>query len=95
MKIVIAVRLARLNVDYDLDEKHNQMEWGFFSWFDETQAKSLSEGISDEVAEIIKEDLWPNPLRYFNNEADEEDFEGDEDDDEKESPRMKISAANP
>ncbi|KAH0451158.1 hypothetical protein IEQ34_018457 [Dendrobium chrysotoxum] len=54
----------------------------FFSWFDETQVKSLSEGISDEVAEIIKEDLWPNPLRYFNNEADEEDFEGDEDDDE-------------
>ncbi|CAD5185787.1 unnamed protein product [Musa acuminata subsp. malaccensis] len=35
------------------------------------------------VAEIIKEDLWPNPLKYFNNEADEEDFDGDEDDDEK------------
>ncbi|KAG1334480.1 putative Transcription factor BHLH062 [Cocos nucifera] len=39
----------------------------FFSWFGETQQKSISEGFSDEVAEIIKEDLWPNPLKYFNN----------------------------
>uniref|UniRef100_A0A7N0TCV9 Uncharacterized protein n=1 Tax=Kalanchoe fedtschenkoi TaxID=63787 RepID=A0A7N0TCV9_KALFE len=31
--------------------------------------------------EIIKEDLWPNPLSYFNNEGDE-DFDGDEDDEE-------------
>jgi len=21
----------------------------------------------NQIAEIIKEDLWPNPLRYFNN----------------------------
>ncbi|CAL9059036.1 NAP1-related protein 2-like isoform X2 [Musa acuminata AAA Group] len=58
-------------------------EESFFSWFSETQQKNLTEGFSDEVAEIIKEDLWPNPLKYFNNEADEEDFDGDEDDDEK------------
>lgn len=58
-------------------------ESSFFSWFSETQQKNLTEGFSDEVAEIIKEDLWPNPLKYFNNEADEEDFDGDEDDDEK------------
>lgn len=57
-------------------------EESFFSWFGETQQKSISEGFSDEVAEIIKEDLWPNPLKYFNNEADEEDFDGDEDDEE-------------
>lgn len=63
-------------------KKRSLAEESFFSWFDETNVKNLSEGISDEVAEIIKEDLWPNPLRYFNNEADEEDFEGDEDDDE-------------
>ncbi|XP_058083792.1 NAP1-related protein 1-like isoform X2 [Magnolia sinica] len=54
----------------------------FFSWFSEVQQKDLSEGFHDEVAEIIKEDLWPNPLKYFNNEADEEDSEGDEDDEE-------------
>ncbi|XP_020091034.1 NAP1-related protein 2-like isoform X1 [Ananas comosus] len=55
-------------------------EESFFSWFSETQQKNLSDGV-DEVAEIIKEDLWPNPLKYFNNEADE-DFDGEEDDDE-------------
>lgn len=58
-------------------------EESFFSWFGETQPKSMSEVITDEVADIIKEDLWPNPLKYFNNEADEEDdFDGDDDDDE-------------
>jgi len=34
-----------------------------------------------QVAEIIKEDLWPNPLKYFNNEVDDE-FEGEDEDDE-------------
>ncbi|KAF7819701.1 NAP1-related protein 2-like [Senna tora] len=53
----------------------------FFSWFGETQQKDLAE-FGDEVAEIIKEDLWPNPLKYFNNDADEEDLEGDEDGEE-------------
>ncbi|XP_042440114.1 NAP1-related protein 2-like isoform X1 [Zingiber officinale] len=38
-------------------------EESFFSWFSETQQKNLAEGFSDEVAEILKEDLWPNPLR--------------------------------
>ncbi|XP_010257226.1 PREDICTED: NAP1-related protein 2 [Nelumbo nucifera] len=57
-------------------------EESFFSWFSETQQKDITEVIHDEVAEIIKEDLWPNPLKYFNNEADEEDFEGDEDDED-------------
>ncbi|KAK9107644.1 hypothetical protein Syun_023655 [Stephania yunnanensis] len=54
----------------------------FLSWFSETQQKDLAEGFHDEVAEIIKEDLWPNPLKYFNNEADEENMDGDEDDEE-------------
>ncbi|KAI7727815.1 hypothetical protein M8C21_005953, partial [Ambrosia artemisiifolia] len=31
-----------------------------------------------KVAEIIKEDLWTNPVTYFNNDADQEEFEGDE-----------------
>ncbi|MQM19106.1 hypothetical protein Taro_052106, partial [Colocasia esculenta] len=64
------------------DGKRAFHDESFFSWFAETQQKSFSDGFQDEVAEIIKEDLWPNPLKYFNNEADEEDFEGDEDDDE-------------
>ncbi|KAG7951565.1 hypothetical protein I3843_12G014000 [Carya illinoinensis] len=49
----------------------------FFSWFTDTQEKDHSD-IHDEIAEIIKEDLWPNPLTYFNNDADEEDFDDKE-----------------
>ncbi|PSS35150.1 NAP1-related protein [Actinidia chinensis var. chinensis] len=56
----------------------------FFSWFSESQQKDIAEGLNDEVAEIIKEDLWPNPLKYFNNEADEEDSDADEDNEEEE-----------
>lgn len=56
-------------------------EMSFFTWFSETEQKDISE-LHDEVAEIIKEDLWPNPLKYFNNDADEEDSDGDEDEEE-------------
>ncbi|XP_059645124.1 NAP1-related protein 2 isoform X2 [Cornus florida] len=62
--------------------KRPHAEESFFSWFSETQQKDDLDEIHDEVAEIIKEDLWPNPLTYFNNEADEEEFEGDEGDEE-------------
>ncbi|KAJ9560182.1 hypothetical protein OSB04_005342 [Centaurea solstitialis] len=55
-------------------------EDSFFCWFSGTQQKDVLEEIHDEVAEIIREDLWTNPLTYFNHDADEED--GDEGDDE-------------
>ncbi|CAM8971661.1 unnamed protein product [Rhodiola kirilowii] len=54
-------------------------EESFFSWFEETE--DMDE-MNDQIAEIIKEDLWPNPLSYFNNEGDEEEFEEVEDDEE-------------
>uniref|UniRef100_A0A1J3H5E0 NAP1-related protein 2 n=1 Tax=Noccaea caerulescens TaxID=107243 RepID=A0A1J3H5E0_NOCCA len=58
-------------------------EESFFTWFSDAQPKEdVDEEIHDEVADIIKEDLWPNPLTYFNNDADEEDFDGDDDGDE-------------
>nr|TKS00758.1 hypothetical protein D5086_0000180010 [Populus alba] len=59
-------------------------ELSFFSWFAETEQKEITE-LHDEVAEIIKEDLWPNPLKYFNNEADEEDSDADEDEERNET----------
>ncbi|KMZ73431.1 Nucleosome assembly protein family [Zostera marina] len=62
-------------------------EDSFFTWFSESNQKNPlgpADTIFDEVAEVIKEDLWPNPLKYFNNEVDEEDFDG-EDDEDKES----------
>ncbi|KAB1223291.1 NAP1-related protein 2 [Morella rubra] len=61
--------------------KRPHADESFFTWFGETQQKDIAE-IHDEIAEIIKEDLWPNPLKYFNNEADEEDSDDDEDDGE-------------
>ncbi|XP_010538065.1 PREDICTED: NAP1-related protein 2-like [Tarenaya hassleriana] len=55
-------------------------EESFFTWFTDASPKEdADDEIHDEVADIIKEDLWPNPLTYFNN---EEDFDGDEDGDE-------------
>jgi template-activating factor I len=60
--------------------KRPLVEESFFTWFGDTEHKRLADGVQDEVAEIIKEDLWPNPLKYFNNDI--EDFEGDDDDEE-------------
>ncbi|KAG5602323.1 hypothetical protein H5410_033693 [Solanum commersonii] len=69
--------------------KRFHAEESFFTWFSEVNKKDDSDDdenevleIQDEVAEIIKDDLWPNPLTYFTNEPDEEDFEGDEGGDE-------------
>ncbi|XP_057792187.1 NAP1-related protein 1 isoform X2 [Salvia miltiorrhiza] len=61
--------------------KRPHAEESFFSWFNDSQHSGDLEDIQDEVAEIIKDDLWPNPLTYFNNEADEEEFEMDDDED--------------
>ncbi|XP_073018241.1 NAP1-related protein 2-like isoform X1 [Primulina eburnea] len=64
--------------------KRSHTEESFFTWFNDTQHKGDLVEIHDEqVAEIIKDDLWPNPLTYFNNEADEEEFEMDDDDEGK------------
>ncbi|XP_020274296.1 NAP1-related protein 2-like isoform X3 [Asparagus officinalis] len=63
-------------VEHEKGSKRPLTEESFFSWFGEMHDKSFLEGVFDEVGELIKEDLWPNPLRYFNNEADEE-FDGD------------------
>ncbi|KAH9606062.1 hypothetical protein KSS87_017939 [Heliosperma pusillum] len=69
----------------DNDKKGNKRphsEESFFTWFTETH--QIDDDINDEVAEIIKEDLWPNPLTYFSNDADEVDFDGDDDEDKDE-----------
>ncbi|GMP33478.1 hypothetical protein CsSME_00006782 [Camellia sinensis var. sinensis] len=63
--------------------KRPHTDESFFTWFSETQQKVDMDEIQDEVAELIKEDLWPNPLNYFNNDADEEDFDGEGDEEEK------------
>jgi template-activating factor I len=64
--------------------KRPHVEDSFFKWFSDTEAKVSLDGIQDEVAEVIKDDLWPNPLKYFNNEQDEDGFESGEQDDDDE-----------
>ncbi|XP_028763436.1 NAP1-related protein 2-like isoform X1 [Neltuma alba] len=56
----------------------------FFSWFSDVEQKDDMDDIHDEqIAELIKDDLWPNPLTYFNNEEpDEEDIDEEDGDDE-------------
>ncbi|KAL8123544.1 NAP1-related protein 2-like isoform X2 [Apium graveolens] len=60
---------------------HEENE-SFFSWFSETHQEDDIDEVDDEIADAIKDDLWPNPLIYFNNETDEVDFEGDANDQE-------------
>jgi hypothetical protein len=38
-----------------------------------------------QFAEVIKDDLWPNPLKYFNNEQDEDEYEDDVEEDEEDA----------
>lgn len=58
----------------------------FFSWFCDN-----TDPASDDVAEVIKDDMWPNPLQYFlvpdievenGGEEEDEDLEEEEDVDE-------------
>jgi len=50
----------------------------FFSWFSDHMDPS-----ADEIAEVIKDDMWPNPLQYFLvPDIEVENGEGEEDDDE-------------
>ena len=56
----------------------------FFTWFTDNGDPSM-----DEIAEVIKDEMWPNPLQYFlvpdievENGDDEEDLEEEEEVDE-------------
>lgn len=56
----------------------------FFTWFSDNTDPS-----NDDVSEVIKDDLWPNPLQYFlvpdievENGGEEEESEEDEGDDQ-------------
>ncbi|PAN38504.1 hypothetical protein PAHAL_7G177100 [Panicum hallii] len=68
-------------------EKRLLVDQSFFTWFNAAENGSFAHGEMDQVADIIKEDLWPNPLKYFNNELESEfEQEGDEEgSDEEES----------
>lgn len=71
-----------VNHDDKNENKRAFPEESFFNWFTDAQKEDAVDEIHDEVADIIKEDLWANPLTYFNNEDDGEDCDEDDDDDE-------------
>jgi len=82
----LTTRQSEANLKAGQKRQHEEPE-SFFSWFNDQ-----SEGGTDEVGELIKDDIWPNPLQYFlgagnDTEDNEEDDENvvlieDEDDDE-------------
>lgn len=60
---------------------HDEQE-SFFSWF--TNQKDAG---ADELGEVIKDDIWPNPLQYYlasemDEDGEEEEGEGDDEDDD-------------
>ncbi|GAB2223810.1 hypothetical protein Droror1_Dr00004551 [Drosera rotundifolia] len=71
-------------VTNDKGKKRTHAEESFFSWFSQSQPKELMDELHDEVADVIKDDLWPNPLNYFYNENDPEESGGEEGNDEEE-----------
>jgi len=66
---------------------HPTMARTFFTWFTDHGDAS-----ADDIAEVIKDDMWPNPLQYFlvpdieveNGGMDGDDGEDDDDDDDDE-----------
>ncbi|KAL3638034.1 NAP1-related protein 2 [Castilleja foliolosa] len=58
--------------------KRSHVEEIFFTWFSDSEHKG-------DIFEIHDEDLLPNPLTYFNNDADEEELEMDDEDDDEEN----------
>ncbi|XP_022844893.1 NAP1-related protein 1-like isoform X1 [Olea europaea var. sylvestris] len=73
---------ANIRSDEKKGNKRPPSTESFFSWFSETQLEDAGEGLHDEVADIIKEDLWPDPIKYLYNVADDEDSEEDEEEGE-------------
>ncbi|CAN6574799.1 unnamed protein product [Malus baccata var. baccata] len=65
--------LANGVTDEKNGKKRPHVDESFFSLFDSAIEH-------DEMVEIIKNDLWPNPLKYFNNENGDEEEDDDEED---------------
>jgi len=70
-----------VNGDSGRKRQHSEsdMDGSFFSWFSDNEGS-----LGAELGEIIKDDLWPNPLQYYLNQDiddEDEDLSGEEDPD--------------
>jgi len=54
-------------------KRHLEDPESFFAWFNDHL-----EGQADEVGELIKDDIWPNPLQYYLNAGGDQDDCGEE-----------------
>lgn len=70
----LTTRQSEAAVKAGQKRQHEEPE-SFFSWFNDQ-----SEGGTDEVGELIKDEVWPNPLQFFLGGGN--DTEDNEDDDE-------------
>lgn len=39
---------------------HGDQQESFFAWFSDH-----GDAAADEIGEVIKDDIWPNPLQYY------------------------------
>ena len=74
--------------------KHEEPE-SFFSWFNDP-----GDAGADELGEVIKDDIWPNPLQYYlvpegeiDEDDDEEEVLDDIDDEEDEEEEEDVDGA--
>eukprot|EP00798_Chlamydomonas_sp_ICE-L_P011614 gene11614-34322_t len=44
-------------------KRAHEPDYRLLSWF--VAEETLESGLHDELADIIKEDIWPNPIKYF------------------------------
>lgn len=74
--------LTKPKKDEKKGKKRSLKTDSFFNWFSEHVEEDLVVGMmQDEIAEIIKDDLWVNPLKYFNNENESDSDDDDDEDD--------------
>ncbi|GBG90411.1 hypothetical protein CBR_g50658 [Chara braunii] len=63
--------------------KRKHVPTSFFQWFLDDHRED-DEDLDDEIAESIKDELWPYPLKYFNQNSEDDAGDCEEGDDEDE-----------
>ena len=83
--------------DHDLTKKKSKQEAGmkrdyepesFFCWFSDEP-----DSAGDELGDVIKDDIWPNPLQYYLAADVEDDQENDEDEIDEEDEEEDLGEA--
>eukprot|EP00198_Chlamydomonas_reinhardtii_P002033 XP_001691369.1 nucleosome assembly protein [Chlamydomonas reinhardtii] len=64
-KVTIEPAVIHWNEGYAPFPESGGPSYFFFEWM--TIAEAVGEGTPDEVAEVLKDEIWPNPVKYFLN----------------------------